>query len=70
MIKFKVFYYSLVDDSVITKTIEADSMVDAWWKARDQKPKHTEESFDVYMDTLMVTSATIDDGLGNVKEIH
>lgn len=70
MIKFKVFYYSLVDDSVITETINADSIVDAYWMARERKPKHTEEDFDVYMDTLTVKSATVEDAEGKERIIY
>ena len=69
-ISFKAFYYSVTTDDIISKTFEAETLEEAYKIAYKSRPDYCELDFDLYMDTMAVTSATIDDGLGNVKEIH
>lgn len=70
MIRFIAKYYSLVTDDVIEKTFEANSMKEAYEKARKLHPGHEcEIDFDLYMDIMMVESAVIDDGLKTRKII-
>ena len=68
-IDFIVKYYSQVTDEVIEKHIEADTIAEAWNKAHQETPAGCEESFDVYVDTLMIEEATVYDGNGVYQKI-
>lgn len=70
MIKFKAYYYTCVTDEVFIMSFEEKDIKSAYDYAFKHRPSYASEDFDLFMDVLTVTSATIDDGLGNVKEIH